>query len=138
LIHGWFGLGVIAAVALNAIIGAYDVRVFLLLWLLLPLPPTVSAAALSVLFGGLVHSRRVALVVGLLILPFTFYLSVVGTMAFVNLTSLIDPIYTYGSPMLPSRERIVIDAVNGLLLHAGVIAGAWCVVWLVTRRRFVR
>ena len=110
----------------------------LLVFGLLPLPATLTSAALSMLICALVSSRRAAVFVGLLVLPFAFYLNAMSVVNFVNLTVLIDPIYTYGSPLLPSNEQIVIDAVRGLLNHVLVIAVTWGIVLFIVNRRELR
>jgi hypothetical protein len=138
IVLGWLLVGVISAIAFRLIIGTYDLRVFLILWVLLPLPASLTAAALSVLVASLVNSRRIAVVTGLLILPFSFYLGVIGVSSFIPLTALIDPIYTYGSPILPSRDQIAFNAVKGMLTQIGVVTGAWAIVLFVWRRRELR
>jgi ABC-type transport system involved in multi-copper enzyme maturation permease subunit len=138
LVLGWLVIGVIGYVVLRLIIGAFDWRVFLLLWLLLPLLATLTSGALSMLICALVGSRRAAVFVGLLVLPFAFYLNAMSVVAFVNLTVLIDPIYTYGSPLIPSNGQIVIDAVRGLLNHILVIAVTWGIVLFFVNRRELR
>ena len=138
LVIGWLLVGVIAFIALRLIISIFDWRVFVLLWLLLPLPATLTSAAISMLACALVSSRRAAVFVGLLVLPFAFYLNAMSVVNFVNLTVLLDPIYTYGSPLLPSNEQIVIDAVQGVLNHILVIAFTWGIVLFLVNRRELR
>ena len=138
IVLGWLLIGILSAIAFHLVIGAYDLRVLLVLWVLLPLPVALTAAVLSVLVGSLVNSHRMAVVTGLLVLPFTFYLGVVSMMYFINLTALIDPIYTYGSPILPSQDQIALNAVKGLLTHVGVVAAAWVIILFLWRRRELR
>lgn len=138
LVLGWLVIGVIGFVALQLIIGAFDWRVFLLLWVFLPLPASLTSSALSVLVSALVGSRRAAVFVGLLVLPFAFYLNVISVATFVNLTVLIDPIYTYGSPLLPGNDQIVTDAVRGLLSNALIIMGTWGVILFLVSKRELR
>jgi len=138
ILLGWLIIGVIGFVALRLIIGAFDWRVFLLLWLFLPLPAALTSSALSVLISALVGSRRASVFVGLLVMPFAFYLNAMSLATFVNLTVLIDRIYTYGSPLLPDNDQIVIDAVRGLLNHALVIAVTWGVILFIVNRRELR
>lgn len=135
---GWLGVGIIGGVGMWLILGAYDWRVFVSLWLLLPLPAVLTAAALSVLVSALVNTRRQSVLVGLLVLPFAYGVILLGMIWFIHVPSVFDPVYVYGAQQLIPAEQVLAGVGRGLLLHAGMIALTWGIVWLVVRIRELR
>jgi ABC-type transport system involved in multi-copper enzyme maturation permease subunit len=133
LLLGWGVMGVIAAGALYLIFGAYDLRVFALLWLLLPLPAGLVAGALSTLAAALVSSRRMALLIGLAVFPFSFYLTVYGMPAFTNAAVLVDPIYAGGLLTFPNSGAATAEILGSILVrfvvYSGLILAVWAFVW---------
>lgn len=138
IVLSWLGVGIIAAIAFRFLIGIYDLRIFMVLWFFLLLPAAFTAAALSVLFASFVNSRRMAVVVGLLVMPFVLAVSVRGMVAFVTLPSLISPMYIYSTTQLLPTEKVVGDTIYSLLIHAGAILVAWSLAWLFLRWRAAR
>ncbi len=138
VVLGWFSAGIIVAPFLWLIIGAYDWRVFLLLWVSLLLPAALTSAALSVLAAAPVRSRRVAVLTGVLVMPVALAVGVRGMVAFVTIPSLISPLYIYSTTQLLPTEKIVTDTIFSLLTHIGVILVAWGGAWLLLRWRQAR
>lgn len=138
VVLGWFVVGVITAPALWLIIGAYDLRVFGVLWVLLLLPAALTSAALSVLAAAPVKSRRVAVLTGVMVMPVALAVGVRGMVAFVTIPSMISPLYMYSTTELLPAEKIITDTVYSLLTHVVVILVAWSVVWLFLRWRQAR
>ena len=138
IVTGWLGVGIISGVGIWFILGVYDWRVFVSLWVLLPLPAVLTAATMSVLASALVQTRRLSVLVGLLVMPLSFAVILLGMIWFIHVPSLFDPIYVYGSQQLIPAEQVLINAVRGLLSHAIVITLTWCIVWLFVRIRELR
>lgn len=135
IVLSWLVVGVVTAPALWLIIGAYDWRVFVVLWVFLLLPAALTSAALSVLVAAPVKSRRMAVLTGLLVMPFALAVSVRGMVAFITIPSLISPLYIYSTTELLPTEKILTDTIYSLLTHAGAVVLVWAVVWLVFRWR---
>ena len=122
----------ISAIALRLIFGEYDLRVFVALWVSLLVPQTLIAALLSVLCASLVGSRRSAVLVGLLVVPFVLILAFTTVVSFAGAGALIEPIYALGILLTPGAEtnaEIVNRMVNTLAQFVGVGVVVWTVVW---------
>ncbi len=138
LLIGMIGVGAICALAIYLIIGTYDLRVFVALWVALLLPQSFVTAALSVLAAAFVGSRRAAVLVGLVVMPFVLTLAAGSAVAFAGAGALIEPIYSIGILLVPSAETyavIVERMTNALALIAGVTLATWLVVWGWLRAR---
>jgi hypothetical protein len=126
------------AVAIRLIIGTYDVRVFAALWVGMIVPASLVAAALSVLLASFVGSRRAAIMIGLVIMPFVLFLVTLAVTAFAGIGALIEPIYAIGI-LLPPGDAANAEIVNRirttLLVYAGVLAVVWGLAWGDARRR---
>jgi hypothetical protein len=129
LLIGWVLMGIVCSIALYLILGAYDLRVLVLLWVVALLPATLLASALSVLAGALVGSRRLAVLVGLVLLPITLFLVGWGIPAFFNTGGLIDPIYAMAMAGPVTPTRLLNDLLIVIAGYTGVIAGVWVIVW---------
>ena len=123
------------------IFGAYDVRVFAALWVAMLIPISLLAAALSVLLSSWVSTRRAAVLVGLVLIPFVMILVTMAVPSFAGIGALIEPVYAIGILMMPGDEanaEIVSRMINTLALYGLVLAGAWTLTWLGTRQREAR
>ena len=132
LLLGMVLVGVIAAPLVWLILGAYDLRVFAALWVAMLLPESFSAAALTVLAASFVGSRRAAVLVGLVVMPFVLVLSFTSVVAFAGVGALIEPIYAVNVMLQPGAEANAVIAeriTNAAILFVGVIAAAWLGVW---------
>lgn len=141
LLSVWIGLililplvGVISGALLYAIFGGFDLRAFALLWsTLLPLGLTVTA--ISVLANVTADSRRVSVLVGLLILTPMTILVALSMMTLGRVGVLIDPAYAYTLNIRgwvqasASAAEIVSGVVNMLVLYALIIVGMWAFAW---------
>lgn len=144
----WVGLslgvvlvGAICAVIIRLLVGEYDVRVFAVLWVLTLLPMAFVAAGVSVLVASIVGSRRGAVLVGLVVMPFVLILAFTSVVSFAGVGALIEPVYAVGVLMMPGAEtnaEIVSRITNTLLLFAGVLLVVWTTVWLNARVREAR
>ncbi|MBI1259151.1 MAG: hypothetical protein GC204_16905 [Chloroflexi bacterium] len=131
-------IGVICAVALRLIFGAYDVRVFAVLWVSLLIPQTLIAALLSVLCASFVGSRRSAVLVGLLVVPFVLILAFTTVISFAGVGALIEPIYSLGILLKPgeqSNAEIISRMLSTLAEFVGVGLVVWTAVWGWSRLR---
>ena len=141
----WAGLalgvgvvGVICAVIIRLLIGEYDVRVFAALWVATLLPMAFVASGVSVLAASLVGSRRGAVMVGLVVMPFVLGLAFTSVMSFAGVGALIEPVYAVGILMMPGADanaEIVSRITTTLLIFAGVLLAVWSGVWLNARMR---
>ena len=141
LMLGVVGIGVISAIALRLIFGAYDLRVFVALWIGLLVPQTLIAATISVLCASLVGSRRSAVLVGLAVVPFVLILATTTVISFAGAGALIEPIYALGILMTPgadSNAEIVSRMINTLVEFAVIGLVVWTVVWGWARLREAR
>ncbi len=132
LLLGTVLVGVIAAPLVWLILGAYDLRVFAALWIAMLLPESFAAAALTVLAASFVGSRRAAVMIGLVVLPFVLVLSFTSVVAFAGVGALIEPIYAVSIMLQPGAESNAVIAeriTNAAILFVGVIAAAWLGVW---------
>ncbi len=132
LLIGLVGVGAICALAIYLIIGVYDLRVFAALWIALLLPQSFVAAALSVLAASFVGSRRAAVLVGLVVMPFVLTLAAGSAVAFAGAGALIEPIYAIGILLVPGAETyaVIVGRITGALeLIVGVTLAAWLIVW---------
>jgi len=135
---GWLLMGIVSAAALYLLLGAYDLRVFALLWIVALLPATLLASALSVLAGSLAGSRRLAVIIGLLLLPFVLMLVGMGIPTFFSAGGLIDPIYAMASSIAPTPAQLVNDVLKMIAGYAAVVAVVWVLVWGWMRLREAR
>ena len=141
LLLGIVAIGVICALALRLIFGAYDVRVFVVLWVSLLVPQTLIAALLSVLCASFVSSRRSAVLIGLLVVPFVLILAFTTVVAFAGAGALIEPIYSLGILLKPGEatNSEIVNRMVDTLIHFVVIGAAvWTVVWGWGRVREMR
>ena len=141
LLLGTLLVGVICALALRVIIGVYDLRVFIVLWVAMLIPTSLLAAALSVLLSSFVSSRRAAVMVGLMIIPAVLALVTLAVPSFAGIGALIEPIYAVGILMLPGDEanaEIVSRIVNTLAIYALALVGVWTLTWVFASRRETR
>ncbi len=132
LLLGIVGIGVISALALRLILGDYDLRVFVVLWISLLVPQTLIAALLSVLCASPVGSRRAAVLVGLLVIPFVLILAFTTVIAFAGAGALIEPFYALGVLLTPGAEtnaEIVHRMTQTLIEFAGIGVLVWTVTW---------
>ncbi len=139
ILSAWAGLligtalvGVIAAPLVWLILGAYDLRVFIALWIALLLPQSFVASALTVLAASFVASRRAAVLVGLVVMPFLLALAFSSVISFAGVGALIEPIYAVSILLQPGAEANAVIAeriVNALVLFVGVVVAAWIGVW---------
>ncbi|MCC6801726.1 MAG: hypothetical protein IT319_02490 [Anaerolineae bacterium] len=145
LLGVWAGLvlavvivGAICAVVIRVLIGEYDLRVFAVMWVATLLPMSFVASGVSVLVASFVGSRRGAVMVGLVVMPFVLVLVFTSVVSFAGVGALIEPVYAVGILMMPGAEanaEIVSRIANTLLLFAGVLLAVWTVVWLNARAR---
>ena len=147
LLSAWAGLllgiiiiGVICALAARLILGVYDVRVFLAMWIIMLVPSSFVASALSLLSSSPFSSRRTAVLMGLVMIPVVLFLVTLGVPSFAGIGALIQPIYALGILLAPGegaaieiRGRIV----NTLAIYALVLIGIWTFAWVNARRREV-
>lgn len=148
LLGAWAGLlagtvvvGVICALAIRLIFGTYDLRVFVALWVAMLVPESLLAAALSVLASSQAGSRRVAVMIGLLLIPVVMTLAVSAVISFAGIGALIKPVYAVGVLLMPGPEtnaEIVNRISNALVLFTGVILAAWTFAWGWSRVREAR
>lgn len=144
LLGGWGGLllgmvlvGVLAALALHFILGAYDVRVFAALWVAMLLPPTFLAAAFSILLSSAAGSRRVAVIIGLLIIPVVMIFVTLAVPSFAGIGALIEPIYAIGILLMPGDEANaeIVNRISSTLLTYGVaLVVVWALAWVNAQR----
>lgn len=144
LLGGWGGLllgmvlvGVLAALALHFILGAYDVRVFAALWVAMLLPPTFLAAAFSILLSSAAGSRRTAVIVGLLIIPVVMIFVTLAVPSFAGIGALIEPVYAVGILLMPGDEanaEIVNRIGNTLAIYGVALVVVWALAWLNAQR----
>ena len=147
LFSAWAGLllgiiiiGAISALALRLILGVYDVRVFLVMWVTMLLPSSFVASALSLLASSPFSSRRTAVLVGLVIFPIVLFLVSLGVPSFAGIGALIQPIYALGILLVPGEEAAIeirSRIVNTLAFYALVLMSIWTLAWLNARRREV-
>ncbi len=148
LLGAWIGVllgiligGALCVVAIRLILGIYDLRVFAVMWLVMLTPMALVAAALSVLAGSFFGSRRTAVLVGLLVLPFVMTLAMVAVPTLGGIGALIEPIYALVVQMEPSAATNTLIGQrieDTLLVFAGVVLAAWTVVWGWMRVRSAR
>jgi hypothetical protein len=144
LFSAWAGLllgiivvGVICALALRLILGVYDMRVFLAMWIAMLLPSSFVASALSLLASSPFSSRRTAVLMGLCIIPVVLFLVSLGVPSFAGIGALIEPIYALGILLAPGEESSVeirTRIVNTLAVYALVLVSAWTLAWINARR----
>jgi hypothetical protein len=123
------------------IFGVYDLRVFVALWLALLLPITLVSSAVGVLMGVIVGSRRGAVLVGLVMMPFILILAFLAVPAYAGIGALIEPVYAVGVLMQPgdaSNAEIVSRIINTTVIYGLVLAIVWTLAWLDERRRETR
>jgi hypothetical protein len=128
-------------VALRAIIGIYDLRVFIALWIAMLIPTSLLASAMSVLLSSFAGSRRAAVMVGLLIIPVVLVLVTLAVPSFAGVGALIEPIYAVGILLMPGDEtnaEIVGRMVNTLVIYGLALAVVWTLAWVAARRRETR
>jgi hypothetical protein len=145
LVSVWIGLligtvvmGVVCAVALYLIFGAYDLRVFVVLWIALLLPISFVASAISVLAGVMVGTRRGAVLVGLVAMPFVLILAFMAVPAYAGIGALIEPLYAVGILIAPgdaANAEIVSRITNTTGVYVLVLALVWGLAWLDERWR---
>jgi hypothetical protein len=148
LLGGWGGLllgtllaGVVAALALRLIIGAYDLRIFSVLWVAMLLPITFLASALSILLSSAAGSRRAAVLIGLVLMPLVMTFATLAVPSFTGVGALIEPVYAVGILLMPGDEanaEIVRRITNTLLIYGLALAITWGIAWLYARRRETR
>lgn len=141
LLLGTLIVGAVCAVALWVIVGVYDLRVFIALWVAMLIPTSLIASAMSVLLSSFVRSRRAAVIVGLLIIPVVLILVTLAVPSFAGIGALIEPIYAVGILMMPGDDanaEIVNRMVNTLLIYGLAMAGVWTLAWVADRRRETR
>lgn len=144
LLGGWGGLllgmvlvGVLAALALHFILGAYDLRVFAALWVAMLLPPTFLAAAFSILLSSAAGSRRTAVIVGLLIIPVVMIFVTLAVPSFAGIGALIEPVYAVGILLMPGDEanaEIVNRIGNTLAIYGVALVVVWVLAWVNAQR----
>ena len=138
LVVGLVVIGAICAVVIRLVIGEYDLRVFAALWLATLLPMSFVASGMTVLLATVVSSRRGAVIIGLLVMPFVLILAFTSVVSFAGVGALIEPVYAVGVLMMPGAEtnaEIVSRITNALLLFAGVLLAVWTFAWLEARVR---
>jgi hypothetical protein len=138
LMIGWALVGVACAVVIRALIGVYDVRVFVALWFAMLIPASTVAVTLSVLLAAGAKSRRAAVLVGLAITPVVLVLVTLAVPSFAGVGALIEPIYAVGILLMPGNEanaEIISRIANTSAIYAGALALVWCGTWLVSRQR---
>lgn len=141
LVLGLVVVGAICAAVIRLVIGEYDLRVFAALWLAALLPMSFVASGMTVLLATLVSSRRGAVIVGLLVMPFVLILAFTSVVSFAGVGALIEPVYAVGVLMTPgdaTNAEIISRIANALLLFAGVLLAVWTFAWLDARIREVR
>lgn len=137
LLLGALLIGMIVAFALRLIIGVYDLRVFVALWVAMLIPTSLIASATSVLLSSFVGSRRAAVMVGLAIMPVVLVLVTLAVPSFAGIGALIEPIYAVGILLLPGEEanaEVVSRIGNTLMIYAVALVGVWTLAWVVARR----
>jgi hypothetical protein len=144
LFSAWAGLllgiiivGAISALAIRLILGVYDMRVFLALWVAMLLPSSFLASALSLLASSPFSSRRTAVIVGLVIIPVVLTLVSLGVPSFAGIGALIHPIYALGILLMPGEEAAIeirSRIVNTLVIYALAVMSIWTLAWLDARR----
>ncbi len=138
LLAGISVIGLICALGLRLIIGAYDPRVFVALWIGLLVPQSLIAALISVLAASLVGSRRAAVLVGLLVVPFVLILATTTAISFAGVGALIEPVYSLGILLSPGAETNaeIVSRITSTLIQFVIIGGVvWVVIWGWTRLR---
>lgn len=145
LMSAWAGLllgivviGVICALGIRLILGVYDMRVFLALWVAMLLPSSFVASALSLLVSSPFSSRRTSVLMGLLIVPLVLFLVAMGVPSFAGIGALIEPVYSLGILLAPSEESAIEirnRIVNTLAVYALTLVSIWTFAWINARRR---
>lgn len=144
LLSAWAGLllgiiiiGAISALAIRLILGVYDMRVFLAMWVTMLLPTSFVASGLSLLAASPFSSRRTAVLVGLVIIPIVLVLVSMGVPSFAGIGALIQPIYALGILLVPGEEssiEIRNRIVTTLAVYAVVLISIWTLAWFDARR----
>ncbi len=129
---------VVSAVLLRFLIGAYDVAVFLLLWLVALLPTFMMATALGVLIGGVAGTRRMAVMLALLALPLIMGLTAQGIIGLSAVIEVVHPIYALvllRDPAYVSVEATVRVVASTLISFGLIVALAFSALWAWNRVR---
>lgn len=138
LLVGALLIGLIAAPLVWLILGAYDLRVFAALWIALLVPQSFVASALTMLAASFVGSRRAAVMVGLVAMPFVLVLSFTTVISFAGVGALIEPIYAVSILLQPGAETnaVIVERIgDALVAFVGITATAWLGVWAWGRVR---
>jgi hypothetical protein len=115
------------------LLGAFDGRALLLLWLALALPLCWAISALTVLTAAFWGNRRRSILFGLLFMP-AFAVLVVGSgMQIAYVSALAHPVYISMTTRDTTQSDILLHVGLGWALLAGVTLVAWTGVWALTR-----
>jgi hypothetical protein len=147
LLGAWAGLALILLVAISVnlisarlMIGPFDARVILFLWLVMALPVCLTTSTISVLMSAFSANRRQAVFFGIVLLAPILLLSLSSVISLAYAGGLIDPIYTttvnmterFSTAQIIERVSLTLAGITALTL------AVWLVVWVVERWREAR
>lgn len=147
LLGVWFGL--LAVIGVGIVVSAvwfrvnftYDVRYFLLLWVVAVIPVVLVCGALAVLFTSWLTSRRIAVLISLLALPVALFVVVMGITTLTGVGIYLEPSYAYYAYISPenrSIDAITQRIVTTLLTFVGMLIAVWTAAWVWQRFREAR
>jgi hypothetical protein len=132
------GLAALGIICLSTFLrlGWFDPAVVLIEWLASILAIMFFVAVLAVLVPSFVYTRRAALLVGIIMIPFTLIAFVGALMVFYDLPGIVNPLYRFSSlmesPYLPTN--ILITDVAKIYLNGSLIMlVVWIVMWAIQR-----
>lgn len=135
------GIGIVVSAIWFRVNFTYDFRYFLLLWGALVIPVLFVCGALSVLLTSWLYSRRIAILISLLVLPIALLAVVAGITTLSGIGIYLDPSYAYYAYVPPDQRST--DAVTMLIAtttvqYAAVLIAAWTFAWAWQRFREAR
>lgn len=132
------GLAALMLICLITIgrIGWFDPVVVLIEWLVSTLAIMLFVAVLAVLLPSFAANRRAALLVGIIMIPFTLIAFVGALMVMYDLPGIVNPLYRFSSlmesPYLPT-DVLITDVAKVYLNGSLIMLVVWIVMWAIQR-----
>jgi ABC-type Na+ efflux pump permease subunit len=134
------GLGLVAAafaVFSRTWFGTFDLWLYTRLWLVLVLPGALVASGYSVVVNALSPSRRVAVLLGIALIPLAFgmYYAIAMTL-YIDLVQVFRPENAFGSDTFDGiMNGFFANLTDGMLPFALALAVVWVGMWGLLRAR---
>ncbi|MBC8100490.1 MAG: hypothetical protein H7Y11_13690 [Armatimonadetes bacterium] len=134
LVIGLAGSAVAIGIFAALRIGTFDLWMYIRYWTLIVIPATLITAAVAVLAGGLARDRRVAVFIGIILLPFSVWVgaNILARTYFSNILLAFsgETIVTSFDDLL---NNMFAGAIPGMLPFVGVLVAVWAFVWAIYR-----